>query len=68
MSYTASATTLMAMATITFSRAVPTSENIISVIESRLKNGWRSEFPGEWPQLEGIRLQETRKNRFELRS
>ena len=51
-----------------FARAVPTSENIISVIESRLRNGWRSEFPGEWPQLEGIRLQETRKNRFELRS
>jgi len=51
-----------------FSRAVPTSENIISAIESRLKKGWRSEFPSEWPRLERIRLQETRKNRFELRS
>ena len=45
---------------------VPTSENIIRVIEDRLKARWRRCFPGEWPRLEGIRLQETRRNRFEL--
>ena len=51
-----------------FSCAVPTSENIIAVIEDRLKKHWASEFPGPWPRLERISLQETRKNRFELRS
>ena len=51
-----------------FSCAVPTSENIIAVIEDRLKKRWASEFPGPWPRLERISLQETRKNRFELRS
>ena len=51
-----------------FSRTVPTSENIIAAIEDRLKKRWASEFPGQWPRLEKIGLQETRKNRFELRS
>src|SRR5438552_9855751 len=51
-----------------FSSSVPTSENILIVIESRLRNRWTGAFPGEWPRLETIRLQETRKNRFELRS
>ena len=47
---------------------VPTSENILRVIESRLSSGWRKTFPGDWPRLEGIRLQETKRNRFELRT
>ena len=47
---------------------VPTSENILRVIESRLSNQWRGVFPGNWPRLEGIRLQETKRNRFELRT
>ena len=45
---------------------VPTSENIILVIEKRLKNEWPRIFPGEWPRLERVGLQETRRNRFEM--
>jgi len=47
---------------------VPTSENILRVIESRLSTQWRGVFPGNWPRLDGIRLQETKRNRFELRT
>lgn len=47
---------------------VPTSENILRVIEQRLKANWRDVFPGHSPQLEGIRLQETKRNRFELKA
>jgi 6-pyruvoyltetrahydropterin/6-carboxytetrahydropterin synthase len=47
---------------------VPTSENILRVIENRLSTHWRGAFPGEGPHLEGIRLQETKRNRFELRT
>jgi 6-pyruvoyltetrahydropterin/6-carboxytetrahydropterin synthase len=47
---------------------VPTSENILRVIENRLRAGWRKTFAGDWPRLEGIRLQETKRNRFELRT
>ena len=50
-----------------FRELVPTSENIIGVIEDRLKRHWREVFPGEWPQLHSLRLQETRRNRFESR-
>ncbi len=50
-----------------FAGLVPTSENIIRVIEDRLKSGWPAAFPGEWPRLENIRLQETRRNWFESR-
>jgi len=48
-----------------FRALVPTSENIIRVIEERLKKHWREVFPGEWPHLASVRLQETRRNRFE---
>jgi len=48
-----------------FQDLVPTSENIIRVIESRLKRHWSDVFPGDWPRLESVRLQETRRNRFE---
>ena len=51
-----------------FRELVPTSENMIHVIEGRLKRHWREVFPGEWPRLEAVRLQETRKNRFESSS
>jgi len=51
-----------------FRELVPTSENIIGVIEGRLKRHWREVFPGDWPQLQSVRLQETRRNRFESRS
>jgi len=45
---------------------VPTSENIILVIEKRLKNEWARMFPGDWPRLDRVGLQETRRNRFEM--
>ncbi len=48
--------------------AVATSENIIRVIENRLIACWAAMFPGEWPRLEGIRLRETKRNVFELKS
>ena len=51
-----------------FQELVPTSENILRVIEERLAAHWPSVFPGEWPRLEAIRLQETRRNLFELRT
>jgi 6-pyruvoyltetrahydropterin/6-carboxytetrahydropterin synthase len=51
-----------------FKTLVPTSENIIRVIENRLIARWSDAFPGEWPRLEGIRLRETKRNVFELKS
>ncbi|MGA2877743.1 MAG: 6-carboxytetrahydropterin synthase [Bryobacteraceae bacterium] len=51
-----------------FKALVPTSENIIRVIEDRLMARWSAAFPGEWPRLEGIRLRETKRNVFELKS
>jgi 6-pyruvoyltetrahydropterin/6-carboxytetrahydropterin synthase len=50
-----------------FQALVPTSENIMRVIEDRLMARWRDAFPGEWPRLEGIRLRETKRNVFELK-
>ena len=47
---------------------VPTSENILRVIEDRLSANWTKVFQGDWPRLESIRLQETKRNRFELRT
>jgi 6-pyruvoyltetrahydropterin/6-carboxytetrahydropterin synthase len=49
-----------------FNALVPTSENIMRVIEDRLMTHWSEVFPGEWPRLEGIRLRETKRNFFEL--
>ena len=49
-----------------FAELVPTSENIIRVIERRLKACWKTKFPGNWPRLDKIRLQETRRNSFQL--
>jgi 6-pyruvoyltetrahydropterin/6-carboxytetrahydropterin synthase len=51
-----------------FKELIPTSENILRVIEERLAAAWRSVFPGAWPKLETIRLRETRRNQFELRA
>jgi 6-pyruvoyltetrahydropterin/6-carboxytetrahydropterin synthase len=50
-----------------FKTLVPTSENIIRVIEDRLNARWSDAFPGG-PRLEGIRLRETKRNVFELKS
>jgi len=51
-----------------FKSLVPTSENIIRVIEARLTAHWAAAFPGEGPRLEGIRLRETKRNVFQLKS
>ncbi len=51
-----------------FGARVATSENITAVIEARLQAEWRSAFPGQWPRLEKIGLQETKRNRFELKA
>jgi 6-pyruvoyltetrahydropterin/6-carboxytetrahydropterin synthase len=50
-----------------FQALVPTSENIMRVIEDRLLAHWPEAFPGDWPRLEGIRLRETKRNVFELK-
>jgi 6-pyruvoyltetrahydropterin/6-carboxytetrahydropterin synthase len=51
-----------------FQELVPTSENILGVIEKRLTAHWQAVFPNDWPRLEAIRLRETRRNLFELRA
>ncbi len=45
-----------------FKSQVPTTENLVTVVENRLKSLW----PQEFPRLSRIRLHEDRKNIFEL--
>ena len=47
-----------------FKKLVPTSENIIRVVEDRLNRHWRAAFTGKWPRLDAVRLRETRRNLF----
>jgi 6-pyruvoyltetrahydropterin/6-carboxytetrahydropterin synthase len=47
-----------------FEKLVPTSENILRVMEERLLAHW----PANWPRLETIRLRETARNSFELKA
>ena len=49
-----------------FSQVVPTSENLSVEICHRLKQHWKEFFPGDWPKLEKIRIEETPRNIFEL--
>ena len=51
-----------------FSGVVPTSENLGVEICRRLKRNWKQVFPGEWPKLERIRIGETARNIFDVRS
>lgn len=51
-----------------FETAVPTSENLAAEICRRLKQNWGTVFPGEWPKLEKIRIAETPRNIFEIRT
>jgi len=51
-----------------FREVVPTSENLGIEICRRLKRHWRSVFPGEWPKLEKIRIEETPRNIFEIKA
>lgn len=49
-----------------FSETVPTTENVAVEIRDRLARHWGQAFPARSPQLEKIRLYETRKNIIEL--
>jgi 6-pyruvoyltetrahydropterin/6-carboxytetrahydropterin synthase len=49
-----------------FGERVPTTENLAIEIRSRLASRWNQTFPGAGPQLERIRIEETKRNRFEL--
>ena len=51
-----------------FRGVVPTSENLAAEICRRLKRNWSTVFPGEWPKLEKIRIGETPRNIFEVRT
>lgn len=51
-----------------FAGVVPTSENLAVEICRRLKRNWSSAFPGAWPRLEMVRIAETPRNIFEIRS
>jgi 6-pyruvoyltetrahydropterin/6-carboxytetrahydropterin synthase len=51
-----------------FERVVPTSENLGVEICRSLKAHWKETFPGEWPKLEKIRIAETPRNIFEIRT
>ena len=51
-----------------FQHQVPTSENLAREICRRLKRHWGAAFPGPWPQLEMIRIAETPRNIFEIRT
>jgi 6-pyruvoyltetrahydropterin/6-carboxytetrahydropterin synthase len=51
-----------------FEKIVPTSENLGAEICRRLKQNWGTVFPGEWPKLEKIRIAETPRNIFEVRT
>jgi 6-pyruvoyltetrahydropterin/6-carboxytetrahydropterin synthase len=49
-----------------FERVVPTTENLALEIRRRLESNWAAAFPGTWPRLERIRIEETKRNRIEL--
>jgi 6-pyruvoyltetrahydropterin/6-carboxytetrahydropterin synthase len=49
-----------------FEDRVPTSENLAVEICRRLKQNWSAVFPGEWPRLERVRIEETARNIFEV--
>ena len=49
-----------------FRDVTPTSELLAAEICRRLQHGWRGAFPGEWPQLEKVRIAETARNIFEM--
>lgn len=51
-----------------FDNLVPTSENILLVVEEWLRQGWRKHFPGQAIRLAGLRLEETPRNSFQIPS
>ncbi len=51
-----------------FRDLVPTSENILVVIESWLRQGSKQHLPGKALRLSGLRLEETPRNSFQIGS
>lgn len=51
-----------------FRDLVPTSENVLVVIEAWLREGWRKHFPGQGLRLCGLRLEETPRNSFRVQA
>jgi 6-pyruvoyltetrahydropterin/6-carboxytetrahydropterin synthase len=49
-----------------FEPEVPTTENLGREIVRRLKVNWKKVFPGEWPQLEKVCIEETPRNIFQV--
>lgn len=49
-----------------FAGLVPTTENLAVVVNGRLRSKWDKQFPEA--ALESVRLEETRRNYFELRN
>ena len=49
-----------------FRKLVPTSENLVLVVESWLRDAWREHFPDQPARLAGVRLEETPRNSFRL--
>jgi 6-pyruvoyltetrahydropterin/6-carboxytetrahydropterin synthase len=49
-----------------FRDLVPTSENLGLEIDRRLRESWHTEFRGDWPRLEKVRIAETERNIFEV--
>lgn len=49
-----------------FRHVVPTSENLGIEVFRRLRENWSSAFPGEWPRLDKVRIEETARNIFEV--
>jgi 6-pyruvoyltetrahydropterin/6-carboxytetrahydropterin synthase len=49
-----------------FASEIPTTENIVQAIRGRLMQEWPEAFPSGLPRLDKVRVQETRRNVFEL--
>jgi len=49
-----------------FANAVPTTENVILEVRRRLAGGWTRAFPAGAPSLAKVRIEETKRNTFEL--
>jgi 6-pyruvoyltetrahydropterin/6-carboxytetrahydropterin synthase len=50
-----------------FAGVVPTTENLAMEILGRLQVNWRAAFPQAGPVLDGVRVSETKRNKFEVR-
>ena len=51
-----------------FRELVPTSENVLVLVETWLRQAWEEHFPARVPRLAGLRLEETPRNSFQTAS